>query len=110
MKLNELRELLDRLESINPEVRIVVSNLSTILGPTPTVGIDSVNIGFDWNTNNVLITPDVELCKVDTSNERALEKAHLEISRLNFMLTASNYEIQRLSEDITSLHQANLKK
>lgn len=68
MKANKVIKLLKAYLESNPkledkEVEIVLSEPS--LGPLQATLVSSIYVGFDWNTNRILITPKEELVRTD---------------------------------------------
>ncbi len=65
MNLGELEKIIDKTIALNPEsserevaIKIVIKNS---LGPTPTTNLKSCHLGFDWDTNKFLLTPEHDL-------------------------------------------------
>lgn len=64
MKLRELRELLNNPlcgKHLEDTVSIILSEPS--VGGCSKSGVESIQFGFDWDANHLLIVPDVDLIR-----------------------------------------------
>ena len=64
MKVKELIRLIE----IDEECEVCVRVNEDALGPMPTVAIESVFLGFDWDKGKVILNPSIELKKIEVKN------------------------------------------
>ena len=79
--LNELKEIVDYLVDTghgNSSLGIVIQETGIVLGPTPTIPIQWVSAGFDWDSGRILIQPEISLKKADTISQLEEIKAYYE--------------------------------
>lgn len=76
MKLNDLIEKLLCIKSENPnsldlEVVVKITLPYTTTGPTPTVQLNSLQVGFDWDNGKLLLSPseNITFSNRDFTNE-----------------------------------------
>lgn len=72
MNTEQVYKILGSYMESNPklkekEVEIVVNEPS--VGPLPATSISSVCVGFDWNSNRILIMPSENLIRADYANK-----------------------------------------
>lgn len=72
MKLKDLKELVDTyMDSGFQDCDIVIKVFSPgSMGGTPVVHIDSINKGFDWDSNKIIIKTKDVIKKVDINEKR----------------------------------------
>lgn len=66
--VRDLKDIVDHLVAQGKEdcsVGIIVKEEGVVLGPTPTVPIQWLSTGFDWDSGRVLIQPELPLKKAD---------------------------------------------
>lgn len=76
MKAAQMHEVLSSYLEANPELKnkemeIVVKEAS--VGPLPATSVSCVYVGFDWNKNRILLTPEESLIRTDYV-DRLLQK------------------------------------
>ena len=106
MNLKELKDQIDWLYEhqmqpiqLKPEsitVGIVVKTIGTV-GGTPTVGIKSMQVGFDWDHGRLLIFADSDVREIKADELLALRKASEKDGW-------AQYENVGLKSDIKKLH------
>ena len=81
-------------------IGIVVKESGIVLGPTPTVGIQWVTNGFDWDSGRILIQPETPLKKADAISQLDEIKAYYE--RLIYEYEAGISSIEDEEKDFKS--------
>jgi hypothetical protein len=70
MKVGELKRLLELMETPDDlEVVVAISSPGTI-GATPSVCVDKVAKGFDWNTGRLFLYPAESLMKTNKEKKK----------------------------------------
>ena len=88
MKFSKFSELVNRILSNNHrhrrdmDVTIVVHSPGSI-GSTPSVEVQSIHAGFDWDSGKVLIFPTQPLTTLTPEQREELNKQIVELVRLN---------------------------
>lgn len=72
MNVEELKRILDRADD-GHQVCIRVAHLGTV-GPSPTVGIKSIQAGFDWDNGKLIVYPETELRATDRDEISGIQK------------------------------------
>lgn len=100
MKLKELLEDIEHILNIdsnqaNSEVRIYIRD-SQAMGPTPSVGLKGMQIGFDWDINSIILMPDRDLIDplLETQRNKKYQEAinkiiQLEENEINLMIQST---------------------
>jgi len=87
MTLEELKQKIDRLYQLSTmqhkdpseiNVGIVVTRIGAV-GPTPTVELKSISLGFDWNSGKCLVHTDENLREIDRDEIKALQTKYDDI-------------------------------
>lgn len=81
-------ELQSQLEDIDDDKEVKVIVREHGVGPTPSVGIDSINVGFDWDHDIILMKPEEGLRVAENLTDYDnidLSQLYKEINRAEFM-------------------------
>lgn len=100
----DVKTLIENLKKMSEkdEVKIVITNPKAI-GPTPTVDIDFIISGFDWDNRDVLIIPSKPL---EAASKGGIKKATKEVANLYIArfsgVTEVEYEIEMMRKIVVS--------
>lgn len=111
MTLSELKELVDRAYDSatrchrDPEkVTVYIPTFKVgSAGHIPVTGVKSVYMGFDWEANSCIITPDVVLREIDRNEIDALHKKYEELSWKLSDINRIKRENKQLKEQLDKL-------
>lgn len=78
MNLKELKTKIDsiyeNLEHVNPEnISVLITTSERSIGGRAFSGIDGVNLGIDWENNQLRINPEIPLIKVKKDGDKFKE-------------------------------------
>ena len=110
MNLNELQIMVDRAvlsaermhrdpEQVN--VAIVSVKVGTV-GHRPVTNVKSIGMGFDWEANSCIITPEKELREIELNEVDALHKKYGDLGRLLYEVKNLKQENRRLKDIIAN--------
>ena len=114
MTLTELKQLVDRAyESAargfrDPEkvtVYIPTFKVGTA-GHIPVTNVTSVHMGFDWEANSCLITPEVQLREIDRDEMKVLREKYEDLSWNLSDINRLKRENKQLKEQIAKLTES----
>lgn len=96
MRVSEFRAALERRTPSDDLVVIPVETMAVSVGPTPTVSIQGIAGGFDWNQGKLLLIPEGKLHRCDevyqkeqtSSRDKGQALAFIWMSARNKSLTA----------------------
>lgn len=57
MKLTDLKKLINELPSEYDDWNVVIEKVGYSPGPRPTIDVDEIAPGFDWDSGKIIITP-----------------------------------------------------
>jgi hypothetical protein len=80
MNLTELKRQIDAIYESHrypDEVKVVIPVVRlNAIGPSGSVSVDNLYMGFDWDDNTLFITPESELREIDRDEIGALVKEY----------------------------------
>lgn len=87
MKLNSLKEMVDRLmgqcelNHVDPSEVVVGIKVFVegAIGPTPITEVKTISLGIDWDHKKCLVTPTDHLRKISSDEMHTLRKQHTEL-------------------------------
>ena len=115
MTLAELKQMVDRAYDsavrCHREPDKVTAYISTFkagtAGHIPVTGVKSVNMGFDWEANSCIITPDVQLREIDRDEIKTLHEKYEELSWKLSDINRLKRENKQLKEQLSKLTESN---
>jgi len=105
MTLSELRDIIDRAIENHDHYggklvpSIVVKTVGQI-GGTPSVGITSIQSGFDWDAGKLLIYPEKDLRTIEADELLALRKANEKQGWAEYENRGLKAEVKRLRKQL----------
>ena len=97
MKVRDLKAIIDRFRD-DDELVVSVKTLHGTIGPRPSIGVQSINAGFDWERGQVIITPKKIVHVGGEEFEEARKVAHNQAEALGFIwmaVTNKNMDAQQ---------------
>jgi hypothetical protein len=107
MKLSELKTAIDvaiknsRTEDFNAVIEVTMPYAT--VGGTPTVGIKSAHLGFDWNHGKFFIVPDVPLSEPDSEFQKQFGDLQKKCGLLDYENRNLKSEVKKLKNQIKCL-------
>lgn len=98
MTLSEIKLLVDQAIASaaqrhqNPdEITVYIRTIKTgTVGHVPVTGIESLNMGFDWEKNSCLITPAKDLREIELNEIKELQKKYTELGTVIYQNRKAN--------------------
>lgn len=114
MTLTELKQLVDRAYDSavrgfrEPEkVTVYISTFKVgTAGHIPVTNVKSVHMGFDWEANSCLITPEVQLREIDRDEIKTLHEKYDELSWKLMDINRLKRENKQLKEQLSKLTES----
>ena len=111
MNLTELKQLVDRAYDSamrgHRDPDKVTAYISTFkvgtAGHIPVTGVKSVHIGFDWEANSCIITPEVQLREIDRDEIKTLQEKYEELSWKQMDINRLKRENKQLKGQLAKL-------
>lgn len=108
MTLTELKQMVDRAYERaakghrNPDsVTVYIPTFKVgAVGHIPVTGVKSVHMGFDWEANSCLITPETSLREIDRDEIKTLREKYDDLSWKLSDIDRLKRENKRLKEQI----------
>jgi hypothetical protein len=72
------------------------------VGHRPVTNVKSIGMGFDWEANSCIITPEKELREIDLNEVDSLHKRYGDLSRLLYEVNNLKQENKRLKDIIAN--------
>lgn len=111
MKLSEFKQLVDRAyenamrgqrDPDNVTVYISTFKVGTA-GHIPVTGVKSIHMGFDWEANSCIITPEKQLREIDRDEIKSFHDQYEELSWKLSDINRLKRENKRLKEQVDKL-------
>ena len=104
MNIRELQIIIDHIVSDlhdyqNPNVMVVIKRPGSA-GGTPCVGIGNVSVGFDWDSNKIMLIPDEALSMSDPGDVAKIKKLQDEYGWALYENRNLKAEIKRLGKKL----------
>ena len=111
MKIKELVEKLNQIVSITPDYRlnelnvvIQVERVGTI-GATPTVNVERVWTGIDWDSGKVFLSTKESLREIDRDEIKAIRDKYEELGWSQYKVGKIKKENEKLKKRIEELQE-----
>lgn len=111
MKLSELKSLIKHIESTrdNDDLELMIKIFRVgSLGPTPSVGINSINVGFDWNLGRLIIIPEKQLREIDIDECAQIRDKYKGLGIERYKLQELEAENKKFRKEIKELKNGKI--